>query len=113
MRKTDKKIEKQLSLLLTEVCDIALNNISGFEWLTHQVNFKTLPDSLVITCIFSTLEELEAAKKEKNDLYLAKLIQQKLDTSGIKIKRPDKQIRFDSEEACEKEHGGNWAKRLC
>ena len=35
MRKSDKKIENQLRLTLTDVCETALKRFNGFEWLTH------------------------------------------------------------------------------
>jgi len=46
MRKTDKKRDNTLRLALTEVCDIALKDIAGFQWLTHCVNYSNFPQSL-------------------------------------------------------------------
>ena len=48
MRKTDKKIDKQIISALTEVCDSALKAFTGFEWLTHRVNYTNFPKSLKI-----------------------------------------------------------------
>ena len=59
MRKTDKKIDKQLRETLTQVCDTALKDYCGFEWLTHTVNYSDFPSSLHITCVFDTNEHLD------------------------------------------------------
>ena len=39
MRKTDKKIDNNLRIVLTEVCEIALKEVTGFQWLTHLVDY--------------------------------------------------------------------------
>ena len=45
LRKTDKKIENQLILVLTAVCETALKEIDGFQWLTHLVEYTDFPNS--------------------------------------------------------------------
>lgn len=112
MTKTDKKTDKLICTILTDVCDQALKNIEGFSWLTHQVNYKSFPESLRITCIFSTKALQRQTKEQANDIYLIRLIQQHLQTEKIMLKKPQKQIRFDNEEDCQDQHQGNWAKRL-
>ncbi|HCC80946.1 MAG TPA: Fis family transcriptional regulator, partial [Methylophaga sp.] len=44
MRKTDKKIDNELRLKLTDVCEQGLKNIAGFQWLTHLVNYDDYPN---------------------------------------------------------------------
>jgi len=48
MRKTDKKLDNQLIKLLTEVCETALEDFSGFQWLTHIVDYSNFPKSLKV-----------------------------------------------------------------
>jgi len=120
MRKTDKKIENQLRLILTDVCEIALKEIDGFQWLTHLVEYSNFPNSLKVVCVFDTNENLSAyhsccgAKSVAGNpgKELKPLIQKKLQGMGINIKNIDCQVIFDTEENCAKEHNGKWQTRL-
>lgn len=112
MRKTDKKIDNQLRLALTDVCEIALKEIEGFEWLTHIANYSSFPNSLKIVCIFDTRESLNGFTAKSSEHSLTSLIQTKLDEIGIKIKNITDHIAYDTEESCDKENDGNWAIRL-
>lgn len=62
MKKTDKKIEKKLVSALTVICDLALDRIEGFQWLTHTVNFNQFPHSLTVICVFDTHDNLAQAR---------------------------------------------------
>jgi len=106
--KTEKKIDNNVRLALTSACETFLEDTPGFLWLSHQANYTNFPSSLLITCIFNTLTSLENADEKA----IHKLIQAKLLKIGVKVKAPKQQIIFDSEEACEHEHGGNWAERF-
>ncbi|MEZ9237683.1 Fis family transcriptional regulator [Shewanella sp. 10N.286.52.A9] len=110
MKKTDKKIEKQIIQTLTEVCDRLLEQYPGFEWLTHTVNFNAFPTSLKVVCIFENDAQLTDLVLNKEDVYIQNLIIHQLQQQGIKLQT--KQIVFDSETRCEAQHNGNWAKRL-
>ena len=112
MKKTDKKYEKAIREALTEVCDIALDEVPGFQWLTHQVNYSRFPDSLSVVCIFDTNSELASALLAQQDDFLRSLIREKLSAVGIPIKDMVRQVSFDTEEACMLEHGGKWQQRL-
>ena len=112
MKKTDKKIENAIRLALTEVCDIALDEVPGFQWLTHRVNYSSFPDSLSVVCIFATNTDLANAIIAKQDDFLRSLIREKLSAAGISIKDTARQVRFDTEEACALEHGGRWQERF-
>lgn len=113
MTKTDKNTDHLIRVALTEVCDIALENIAGFIWLTHQVpNYKTLPECLSITCVFETDEAARLACNLKHQLSIYELISEKLSSLNIKVKNIQQQVNFDSEEACQRQHNGNWKKRL-
>ena len=116
MRKTDKKTENQLRLVLTDACETALKEIDGFQWLTHLVEYSDFPTSLKIICIFDTNENLavylsKSASKSAGG-ELKSLIQKKLQGMGVSIKNIDRHVKFDTEENCEKEHNGKWQNRL-
>lgn len=112
MRRTDKKIDNNVRQALTAACDTALEHVEGFKWLTHTAKYDCFPGSLMVTCVFETEEALDNAYEQALDVYFRKLIQGSLLKVGVKFKHAQKQIRFDSEEACEREHGGNWRLRL-
>ena len=111
MRKSDKKIDNQLRVLLTEVCDSARESVEGFQWLTHRVNYANFPESLHIICVFDCEENLKHYQKMDQKLFPV-LIQAKLKTMGIILKKLTPHISYDCEENCLKDHEGNWAKRL-
>ena len=112
MRKTDKKIENQLRLVLTEACETALKEIDGFQWLTHLVEYSDFPNSLKIICIFDTNENLAVYLSNSAGDELKSLIQKKLQEMGVSIKNIDRHVKFDTEENCAKEHNGKWQNRL-
>jgi len=114
MRKTDKKIDNQLRLVLTDVCETALKEIDGFQWLTHRVNYSNFPKSLQIICVFDTNEQLAnfTSNSNSNKKSFTSLIQMKLNEIGVKFKNVADHILYDTEENCAKDHHGNWANRL-
>lgn len=112
MRKSDKKIDNQLRIALTEVCESALKNIVGFDWLTHTVNYDNFPKSLRVICIFDNNENLENYLASEQNHHLMSLINAQLQSLDIKLKPIGKHIDYDSEENCESQHQGNWALRL-
>tara|TARA_R110002049_G_scaffold95572_5_gene234754 strand:+ start:1156 stop:1500 length:345 start_codon:yes stop_codon:yes gene_type:complete len=113
MRKTDKKLENQLRLILTDVCETALKEIHGFQWLTHLVNYAHFPKSLKVVCIFDTNEHLADFLSEVTSRKgLESLMQKKLTEISINVKNITEQIAYDTEENCEREHNGNWTVRL-
>ncbi|MBN3563909.1 Fis family transcriptional regulator [Aliamphritea spongicola] len=112
MRKTDKKLDNQICKTLTVVCETALEHIYGFQWLTHRVNYQRFPASLKIACVFSDESDLERIRMQHEDTSLRNLICDALADIGIQLAHPEEQIYFDSEEACEASHQGNWARRL-
>ncbi|WP_299973732.1 Fis family transcriptional regulator [uncultured Pseudoteredinibacter sp.] len=106
--KTEKKIDNNIRLALTAACDQFLEDIPGFQWLTHQANYTNFPASLMITCVFDTEESSNHTNKPK----IYKVIQSKLLKIGVKFKSPERQVMFDSEEACTHEDDGKWNERL-
>lgn len=112
MKKSDKKIENSLRESLTKVCELALEEVEGFEWITHLVNYDRFPQSLKIICVFNTNEQCAAAISNKQDVYLVQLIQQELAKAAIKVKELSSLVSFDTEENCSAQHGGKWNLRL-
>jgi hypothetical protein len=112
MRKSDKKIDNQIIKALTEVCQSALEDIDGFQWLTHTVNFEKMPQSLRIVCVFDSNKNLVNCLKSDNSSRLKSLIANSLADIGIELSNTKNQIELDSEENCTLHCGGNWSKRL-
>ncbi|EAS45104.1 Fis family transcriptional regulator [Photobacterium profundum] len=112
MRKTDKKIDNAIRNELIEVCDIALISVDGFQWLTHEVNYDRFPASLKVVCVFNTDAQLLALKQQEQDVFLRNLIKTHLNKVNVVLKDVRGQVQFDSEEACERSHGGKWVLRL-
>lgn len=112
MRRTDKKIDNNVRKSLTAACDTALERVHGFKWLTHTASYDSFPGSLLVVCIFDTNEALDNVRKEEVDVYFRRLIQGNLLKAGVKFKNVQKQIRFDTEERCERENDGNWKERI-
>ncbi|CEO40787.1 Fis family transcriptional regulator [Photobacterium kishitanii] len=112
MRKTDKKIDNAIRDALTLVCDHAQLSFEGFQWLTHCVNYDNFPNSLKIICIFNTDEQLANLRQGDYGRLLRQLIKQHLADINVVIKNVDKQVLFDSEQACVTTHNGKWAQKL-
>ncbi|TLU61104.1 hypothetical protein FE810_15650 [Thalassotalea litorea] len=108
MRKTDKKLDNEIRKALTQACEIALEQHTGFQWLTHIVNYDNFPASLRVICVFATNQQLLAANKTE----ITNLITTKLGSINVPLKTPSKHISFDSEENCSVNHNGKWGDRL-
>ena len=112
LSKTNQKIDNHVCKALTIACESSLHDVAGFVWLTHRANYTNFPASLVITCVFNTDEEIEAMKALKQDETMMATIQKQLLKVGVVVKNIKKSVRFDSEEACQAIHDGEWADRL-
>ena len=112
MKKSDKKTENILIEALTEVCETALDEVTGFRWLTHFVNYSNFPESLSVVCVFDTNDDLTNALRAHNGDYLRKLIQEKFAAAGIRFTDLSQRVTFDTEEACRNEQGGKWSVRF-
>ena len=91
MRKNDKKLDNAIRVKLTEVCEYALDHTDGFLWLTHTVDYKKFPSSLLVRCVFAD-DSLGAAIKEAP---LSTLIKNSLASAGIEIQK--QQICYTAE----------------
>jgi len=111
MRKTDKKHERLISEALTTVCHKALSECPGFVWITHFVDYRDFPRSLIIVSVFETDEALGNTLKTQSQANLSGWIREALRNLSPPLSISDHQIQFDSEEACNRESGGNWQRR--
>ncbi|MFT6270002.1 MAG: hypothetical protein ACJAVV_002830 [Alphaproteobacteria bacterium] len=112
MNKTVKKLEGNLVRALTSACEQAKVDVSGFEWLTHTADYANFPNSLIVRCIFDDDSSLTIAKDAALDTIIITCIHKALLNAGILLKNPKKHVLFDTEQACEREHQGNWKKRI-
>lgn len=53
MANNERQIDRAIIQALTEVCEQAKRSVSGFSWLTHEVNYQRFPDSLRVTLVFT------------------------------------------------------------
>lgn len=112
LSKTNQKIDNNVCKALTIACESSLHDVAGFVWLTHRANYTNFPASLVITCVFNTDEEIEAMKALQQDDTMIATIQKQLLKVGVVVKNIKKSVHFDSEQACQAKHDGQWADRL-
>lgn len=112
MKKTDKKIDNQIRRALTDVCETSLKDIDGFEWLTHIVNYGHFPQSLKVICVFGTQEQLNSFLHSEQKNVLTTRVLSELHALDIVLKPSANIVVYDTQAACEREHQGNWAKRL-
>ncbi|MBC3413744.1 hypothetical protein HU720_20845 [Pseudomonas sp. SWRI51] len=106
------RLEREMVACLTDACATAQAEIVGFVWLTHQVDLDDFPASLRITWVFSDdTAKAQALAGEARERMLA-LTGQALRDAGINLAHAAWHVRFDSEEACWRDHGGDWNRRL-
>ena len=112
MKKSDKKTDNAIREALTEVCEVALEKVDGFQWLTHFANYSDFPNSLSVVCVFDSCSDLSNALNDGKGDYLCRLLDQYLRAMGIQLKDMKKHVSFDSEEACRNDHDGKWSLRF-
>ena len=111
MKKGHKKLNRTFIHTLTEICEHLVDEISGFKYLTDFVDYDNIVETLNIVCVFENTADIVELKRQKKDLYIKQFIAKELLAFDVQIKKRDYVI-FDSEEACNIEHGGDWTKRL-
>lgn len=112
MRKTDKKLDNELIKILTHVCETELKSFIGFQWLTHTTNYSNFPKSLRIICVFDNNQNLQNIISTSNEALIRSAILKAVAGLEVKVKHSDRLIDFDTQENCDRQHDGNWAKRL-
>ncbi len=76
---------------------MALDEVAGFKWITHRVNYKDFPASLSVVCVFETSHCLATALSTHKDDFLRSLIREKLSAVNIPIKDIKRQVVFCTE----------------
>ena len=112
MKKAIKKLDKKVIEALTQVCEEAKTKFEGFTWLTHQANYQDFPASLMVTCVFDEDKDVERVLATTEFPTLVELVNVNLNQQGIKLQKPEKHIRLDSEQACQLHNNGDWRKRI-
>lgn len=92
MTKTEKQWEKKISQALTNACENSKDQCPGFEWLTHEVNYRQFPQSMRVLCKFDSSEN---SRDLESQSYLRSQIIQSL--AEIKIPLKPKQVEFAKE----------------
>jgi len=105
-------IERELTRALTDACEAAKFEIEGFEWLTHQVDYSQFPSSLMVTWVFDTDANLNAAISSQAKERMQELTLKAFEDIGIVVASAASHVAFDSQARCEAAHGGDWAARL-
>ncbi len=96
MKNTDKKREKSIIQGLTRVCDITKNEIDGFEWLTHTIDYDYFPNSLMVHCIFTSDVSIKQVIDSGQDETIFKLICDELVLIDINFKAISSHVTFDT-----------------
>ncbi|NWC96304.1 MULTISPECIES: hypothetical protein [unclassified Pseudomonas] len=106
------RIERRLVAALTEACEIAKAEITGFDWLTHEVDYAAFAKSLQVVWVFDTRANRELAVSQDNGARMRELTASALEEAGVERPASERYVCFDSEEECHLQHGGDWRLRL-
>ncbi|MDB2387064.1 hypothetical protein N9W21_06930 [Shewanella sp.] len=94
MRKRDKKIENAIRIALTQACEQLKDNVTGFAWLTHQVDVKHIEKTLKVTFMFTSLASLNAAKQSLETDAMIRITCDALAQQHIRLHHAAKQCHF-------------------
>ncbi|SEP04151.1 hypothetical protein [Aquisalimonas asiatica] len=113
MKQSDRKhLEDQLATMLGRACEAAREELDGFQWVTHVLDYNDVQHSIQVVWVFDTNANLAAALRAGHDAYLSHLTAEALDAAGLSIGDVRQHVGFDSEEECARAHGGDWQIRL-
>lgn len=104
------RMERRLITTLTEACETAKGEIKGFIWLTHTADLNALAETLKVTWVFETLADKKLALVNAK-ARIFELTAIALNEANIDLSPSDQSVRFDSEEECQRTHGGERASR--
>ncbi|MDB5995968.1 MAG: hypothetical protein JWP42_3104 [Pseudomonas sp.] len=105
------RIERRLITALTEACETAKSEIKGFTWLTHTADLNALAETLKVIWVFETLADRTLAQVNAK-ARIFELTTIALNEADILLTPSDHTVFFDSEQECQRLHGGDWQKRL-
>ncbi|GIU49840.1 hypothetical protein TUM4438_34340 [Shewanella sairae] len=94
MTKTEKKIDNAIRIALTSVCKLGKVEISGFKWLSHQVNFAKVDQTLIVHFIFDSHDKINEARIQGHISKLVSFTEQQLMLENIVLANASKQCRF-------------------
>ncbi|WP_397457045.1 hypothetical protein [Pseudomonas versuta] len=106
------KIERRLVKALTIACEKAKDEIPGFVWLTHTVNYEAFPASLKVVWVFDTKDSKDFALADGEAHFMVELTDKALTDADVRVRNAATHVYYDSEEECQRACGGNWPKRL-
>lgn len=105
------RIERRLITTLNEACETAKGEIEGFTWLTHAADLNALAETLKVIWVFETQADRKLALvNAKGRIF--ELTALALNDANIDLIPSDLNVRFDSEEECQRTHEGDWNIRL-
>jgi glycosyltransferase A (GT-A) superfamily protein (DUF2064 family) len=105
------RIERQLITTLTDACETAKAEIKGFIWLTHTADLNALAQTLKVIWVFETQADRTRAQIDAK-ARIFELMAIALNAANINLTPSDRNVRFDSEQECQRIHSGDWQKRL-
>jgi hypothetical protein len=105
------RIERRLITTLTDACETAKGEIQGFTWLTHTADSNAFAQTLTVTWVFETLADKKLAQANAK-ARVFELTANALREADLDVKPSDQTVHFDSEQECQRSHGGDWQKRL-
>lgn len=94
MKKTHKKIENSLHKTLTVACEKIKGETSLFSWLTHDVNYDSFPQSLIISCCLIDGNALAEIEDSALDSFIKNTIKKQLNAVGIDTFNMNKQVQY-------------------
>jgi hypothetical protein len=106
------RMERRLVACLTDACETAKIEIEGFLWLTHAVDYGRFPASLQVVWVFDTRVNKDQARSGDRNLRMTELTATALGQAGVELASIAPHVHFDSEEECQRAHGGDWQSRL-
>lgn len=105
------RLERSLIKALTQACESAKSEFTGFCWLTHLVEYQRFPHSLRVIWIFDTQDDLDRLSREELG-RVCSLTARACAEAGVEIAEIERHVSFDSEQACRRVDSGNWGARL-
>ncbi|MBH3426478.1 hypothetical protein I5S59_01875 [Pseudomonas alkylphenolica] len=112
MKRKHAGMERELARALTHACEVAKGELVGFEWLTHRVDYERFPESLMVTWVFDTDSNMNAATAGPGVARMQALTLEAFEDIGITVTAIASHLEMDSEERCAAKHGGDWVARL-
>lgn len=111
-RREQAHLERLLSQTLTEACETAKAELVGFQWLTHVVDYASFPASLQVIWVFDNEANRQAALAAGQAQRMTDFTAMALSEAGLRIEQVERHVSYDSEQACQRSHAGDWQKRL-